>query len=134
MMTVWMIWVRGDDYTWLAAAWDDDSTAENNKGWQEEVQRVRDLCHKEGYEYRIQRVSVPKVHDLFDIPKVEALDQTEPDKRPTYTRMAHALESIALHGKTPNHPCNAIVDGDCVDMMRETARAALSIPTEKVDK
>lgn len=71
-MKVWLIWVRGDDHTWLEAAWDDDSTAENHTGWTEEVARVRRLAHTEGYEMRVQAVNVPGVFDLFDIPEVTA--------------------------------------------------------------
>jgi len=37
-VTVWMIWVQGDDATWLQAAWDDELIGENNAGWQEEVE------------------------------------------------------------------------------------------------
>ena len=72
MRTVWMLWVRGDDLTWLEAAWDDDMTAENQPGWEDEVKRVRKLAHDGGYEMRIQEVRVPGVDDLFRIPQVTA--------------------------------------------------------------
>lgn len=71
-MNVWMVWVQGDDTTWLELAWDDESTANNHSGWQEEVERVRKLCFENGYEMRIQEVRVPDVYNLFEIPKVQA--------------------------------------------------------------
>lgn len=71
-MKVWLIWVLGDDSTWLEAAWEDEMTAENRSGYDEDVDRVRDLCHRNGYEMRIQAVLVPGVHDLFEIPTVRA--------------------------------------------------------------
>jgi hypothetical protein len=71
-MTVWMLWVQGDDHTWLEAAWDDESTAENHSGWQAEVDRVRKLAFDNGYEMRIQQVQVPGVFELFEIPTAEA--------------------------------------------------------------
>jgi hypothetical protein len=71
-MRVWLIWVQGDDSTWLEAAWDDETTAENHSRWQEEVERVRKLAYENHYEMRIQEVRVPGVYDLFDIPRAEA--------------------------------------------------------------
>lgn len=71
-MNVWLIWVRGDDTTWLEAAWDDDATAENRSGWDAEVDRVRKLAFDNKYTMRIQRVIVPGVYQLFDIPEVTA--------------------------------------------------------------
>lgn len=71
-MTVWMIWVQGDEATWLEAAWDDNSTAENSAGWKAEVERVRKLAYENDYEMRIQEVAVPGVYQLFNIPKVSA--------------------------------------------------------------
>lgn len=71
-MNVWLIWVQGDDATWLEAAWDDESTAGNPSGWQDEVNRVRKLAFENNYEMRIQEVTVPGVFDLFEIPRVEA--------------------------------------------------------------
>lgn len=70
-MTVWQIWVRGDDHIWLEAAWDDDSTAENPEGWKKTVDRCRALSPT--YEVRVQKVSVPGVFDLFEVPAAEAL-------------------------------------------------------------
>lgn len=72
MITVWLIWVEGDGATWLEAAWDDDSTAENDSGWQAEVDRVRKLAYENKYEMRIQRVTVPGVFQMFEIPGVTA--------------------------------------------------------------
>lgn len=71
-MNVWMIFVQGDDHTWLEAAWDDDSTAENHPGWKEEVDRVRKLAYENDYEYRIMQVTVPGVFEEFEIPHVKA--------------------------------------------------------------
>jgi hypothetical protein len=67
-----MIWMQGDDSTWLEAAWDDESTAENNDGWQKEIERVRRLAFDNNYEMRIQKVEVPGVYGLFNIPEVTA--------------------------------------------------------------
>jgi hypothetical protein len=71
-MKVWLIWVQGDDATWLEGAWDDESTAENNDGWQEEVKRVRKLALDNNYEMRIQLANVPGVYEMFEIPEVTA--------------------------------------------------------------
>lgn len=71
-MKVWLIWIQGDDTTWLEAAWDDNSTAENHSGWQEEVKRVRKLAYENDYEMRIQEVTVPGVYELFEIPTAVA--------------------------------------------------------------
>jgi hypothetical protein len=68
MTTVWMIWVQGDDSTWLEDAWDDESTAQNPQGWQEVVDKARKMAYEANYELRIQQVEVPSVHALFDIP------------------------------------------------------------------
>jgi hypothetical protein len=69
---VWIIWIQGDDSTWLEAAWDDESITGNHPGWQAEVDRVRKLAYENNYEMRIQEVEVPGVYDLFEIPKVRA--------------------------------------------------------------
>lgn len=75
-MTVWMIWVRaGDDYTWLAAAWDEDSRAENQAGWDEALLKAKEDAAANQGEYRIQRVHVPGVFELFDIPRAEAVPE-----------------------------------------------------------
>lgn len=71
-MKVWLLWIQGDDHTWLEGAWDDDTTAENRPGWDEEVARVRRVADENDYQMRIQAVEVPGVHDLFDIPTVKA--------------------------------------------------------------
>lgn len=71
-MKVWMIWIQGDDATWLEAAWDDESTAENNMGWQATVDKARKLAFDHNYELRIQAVEVPHVYDLFTIPTTTA--------------------------------------------------------------
>lgn len=71
-MKVWMIWIQGDDATWLEDAWDDETTAENHSGWQEVVDKARKLALDNNYEIRIQAVEVPGVYDLFEIPTVAA--------------------------------------------------------------
>lgn len=71
-MKVWMIFVQTYDSTWLEAAWDDESTAENHSGWQAEVDRVRKLAADNGYLYRILEVEVPGVYEAFEIPSVSA--------------------------------------------------------------
>lgn len=71
-MKVWMVFVQGDDATWLEAAWDDEMTVENHSGWQAEVDRVRKLAFDNNYEIRTLEVEVPGVHDAFEIPKVRS--------------------------------------------------------------
>lgn len=71
-MKVWMLWVQGDDATWLEGAWDDEATAGNPDGWREEVDRVRKLAYENNYEMRVQEVTIPGVYDLFEIPKARA--------------------------------------------------------------
>jgi hypothetical protein len=44
-----MIWIQGDDHTWLEAAWDDDATISNPEGWREAVDAARDIAHGDGY-------------------------------------------------------------------------------------
>lgn len=72
MVKVWMLWVQGDDATWLEAAWEDEMTAENRSGYDAEVGRVRKMCFDNGYELRIQAVQVPGVYELFEMPVVQA--------------------------------------------------------------
>lgn len=72
MITVWLIWVQDDGYTWLEGAWSDDATADNPHGWVEEVDRVRKLAYENKYEMRIQRATIPGVFQLFEIPGVTA--------------------------------------------------------------
>ena len=79
-MKVWMIWVQGDDATWLEAAWDDNMTYENPSGWKEETERVRNLAYENRYEMRIQSVEIPGVYGLFDIPEVVG-EVARPSKR-----------------------------------------------------
>lgn len=69
-MTIWMIFIKGDDHTWLEGAWDDDMTMENPEGWQDEVKRCRKLAFDEGFEMRIMQVDIPGVFKAFDIPHV----------------------------------------------------------------
>jgi hypothetical protein len=70
-MRVWLIFVQGDDATWLEAAWDDESTAANPDGWQHEVNRVRKLAFDSNYEMRTIEADIPGVFDAFEIPKVK---------------------------------------------------------------
>ncbi len=71
-MKLWLIWMQSDDSTWLEAAWDDETTAENHSGWKEEYDRCRKLAFEEKYEMRLQAVEVPGVYDLFEIPTMKA--------------------------------------------------------------
>ncbi len=75
-MKVWLIWMQ-DDFTWLAAAWDDEQLAENHEGWLEEVEKQREVARKNECEMRIQCVEVPGVFDLFKIPTVTAEEVNE---------------------------------------------------------
>lgn len=76
-MGVWMIWVRGldDGYVWLAEAWTDDMTADNSEGWREVVDKAREDASVNGWELRIQRVTVPGAVELFDVPEAEAITE-----------------------------------------------------------
>ena len=67
-----MIWVQGDDHTWLQAAWDDEAMAGNPEGWRSVVDEARKMAFDANYELRIQAVEVPGVYDLFEIPTVKA--------------------------------------------------------------
>lgn len=40
--------------------------------------------------------------------------------------LRQALEEIRDHGKVETYPCHALADADCIDVMRERARAALA--------
>lgn len=74
-MKLWLIFVQGDDHTWLEAAWDDESTAENHDGWQEEVERIHQMCADNSdlkYEMRVCETVVADVYELFDTPKLRA--------------------------------------------------------------
>lgn len=44
-----------------------------------------------------------------------------------------ALTAIRDHGKTDEFPCHAMFEGDCEDVMREVARAALSMEGKEPD-
>lgn len=67
-MKLWIILIRSDDdFTWVQAAWDDDSTAENPEGWKSEVDAARKLVSENpGYDYRIAEAFVPGLYDVFE--------------------------------------------------------------------
>ena len=71
-MKVRMVWVQGDDATWLEAAWDEETVAANYSGWCDEVDKARKMAHENNYEMRIQIVDVPKVYELFEVSEVKA--------------------------------------------------------------
>lgn len=71
-MKLWLIFIQADEHTWLEAAWDDESTAENHAGWQEEVERCRALTEKNGYEMRVVSTDVAGVFELFDAPHLKS--------------------------------------------------------------
>lgn len=71
-MKVWMIWIQGDEATWLEAAWDEEMIVSNHEGWIKEVERCRKLTYDNKYEMRTQAVVVPDIYDLFEIPEVKA--------------------------------------------------------------
>lgn len=75
-MKLWLIFIQADDATWLEAALDDESTAQNGSGWEKEVERCRELAHKNGYEMRIVSTEVSGVYELFDAPKLQASPAT----------------------------------------------------------
>lgn len=73
-MKIWLIWVQdpSDEATWLAAAWDDERTAESRGDYEADIDRIQQMCLKNRYEMRIQAVNVPGVYNLFEIPEVTA--------------------------------------------------------------
>ena len=71
-MKVRMVWVQGDDATWLEAAWDEETVAANYSGWCDEVDKARKMAHENNYELRIQIVDVPQVYELFEVSEVKA--------------------------------------------------------------
>lgn len=76
-MKLWLIFVQTRDRlpaTWLEAAWDDESTAENPDGWTKEVERVEKLAHDSGYEMRVCETEIAGVYELFDAPRLRATD------------------------------------------------------------
>jgi hypothetical protein len=79
---LWLIFIQSADATWLEAAWDDNSTAENHSGWEEEVARCRKLADDNGYKMRIASTVVSGVFGLFDVPELPA----EPVEPATHDR------------------------------------------------
>lgn len=79
-MNVWLIWVQeGDSATWLEAAWDDESTAENRSGYEAEMERIERMClENPSYAMRIQCVEVPGVYELFEFPVAQATVVEDP--------------------------------------------------------
>lgn len=75
-MKVWLIFIQEErgETTWLEAAWDDESTAENPEGWQKEVDRCRELADRNDYEMRVASATIPGVHGLFETPELHAVD------------------------------------------------------------
>lgn len=71
-MKLWLIFIQADGHTWLEAAWDDESTAENHAGWQEEVERCHGMAAKENYEIRVVSTHVAGVFELFDAPHLKS--------------------------------------------------------------
>ena len=71
-MKIWMIWVQGDDTTWLEGCWDDESTAQNPEGWQAYVDRCKKLAHDNNYEVRIASSEIKGVYGLFETSELEA--------------------------------------------------------------
>lgn len=67
MIKVWLIWVQGDNTTWLESAW-----AQSDGEYEAEINRITAMCAKNGYTMRVQAVNIPGVHELFDIPTVTA--------------------------------------------------------------
>jgi hypothetical protein len=71
---LWLIFVQTRDRqptTWLEAAWDDESTAENNDGWQAEVKRVEKIAQENDYAMVVCSTDVPGVYELFDAPELQ---------------------------------------------------------------
>lgn len=71
-MKIWLIFIQTDDTTWLEAAWDDNSTAENYKGWEEEVARCTKLATDNKYEMRIVSTTLDGVYDAFEVPDLSS--------------------------------------------------------------
>lgn len=71
-MKVWMVFVQADGHTWLEAAWDDESTAENPRGWEEAVEKAVSIATDNNGEWRVMEVTVPGVFEAFEVPEVTA--------------------------------------------------------------
>lgn len=74
-MKLWLIFLQEmehEKHTWLEAAWDDETTAENEQGWREEVERCRKIAYEGKYEMRIVAAVVPGIYEAFDIAEIKA--------------------------------------------------------------
>lgn len=73
-MRMWTIWVQAvDGATWLEAAWDDVSSAENPEGYREAVEKADRTAKENGGTMRVIAVEVSDsaILKAFEIPVVE---------------------------------------------------------------
>lgn len=102
---------------------------------EDEVERLRDAlaaASLRGHNARVRENHyLAELEWLRDqIERCRAVDEgiaaDRDEARAEVRRLREALRIIRDHGQTDDLPCHAIVDGDCVDFMRETARATLA--------
>lgn len=79
-MDIYLIWATDGDAIWLVGAWDDDSVAENNEGYREEVKR-----HQADYGHdnvRVVKASIDfdAVARTFQVPSIGTAE-VAPDAR-----------------------------------------------------
>jgi hypothetical protein len=71
-MKLWLIFIQGDDTTWLEAAWDDQSISESPQEWADTVQGARITAKENSGEIRIATTEVTGIYELFDTPTLSA--------------------------------------------------------------
>jgi hypothetical protein len=71
-MKLWLIFIQGDETTWLQDAWDDQSIAESAGGWEDAVKSARATAKVNNAEIRIATTEVAGVYGLFESPNLQA--------------------------------------------------------------
>lgn len=71
-MTIYLIWIRGDESTWLEGSMTINQAAEMPAEWSDMITEAKRIAAENGGEMRIQSVVVPGVDDMFCIPLVHA--------------------------------------------------------------
>jgi len=71
-MRLWTIWIQAGEATWLEAAWDDESTAENRSGYEDAVSKAEQVARENKGEMRVIAIDVPdrSIFGAFDPPVV----------------------------------------------------------------
>jgi hypothetical protein len=66
-----LIFIQGDETTWLEAAWDEQSASESPDEWQETIKDARYTAQQNGGEFRVATVEVEGVYGLFEVPELK---------------------------------------------------------------